>query len=407
MSEKFSSLVASIQPSIKDINPKLAKDVGDIKFKKKEIKIREISLEFGETIFDHGEFKLATPSDTETFSFGIVLEHGLETYMDGEDFTPLQLHTPGNIFFIDEARDMNHLLPREELNMTAGAKSMAISSKANNALRFQNINTHYQLDMDVPKTREDEWKLLCKIAHNSGSDWRARVLIISIDREVFFSARCYHLRHVLRQAQSRSRPLFQDAVRFDRGMAKFMGKIGPKINPAIMAQIKRFYFISRGHIPGLVFASDNMFGPIDLFKRVFLEVYGLQYAPNIIQPGYLEPDHVCYCPLSTADPHSSQRERMTHLGKLEEMSKTIDGFKAHVSTSKELAVFADKEIAYFHHQPDPRSAIHPNVKISEYDPVVHRDMETSKLPFCEASPFFKAGCIAIKHRQEAPVYVAA
>ena len=402
MPKTFSKRVESQRPDLKELCPELIKYVGDIKFKKHEIQIQELSLEFGETIFDHGEFKFPNLSSTKTFSFGLVLEHGFEVFLEGEDLSPFHLHTPGDIFLIDEVRGLRHILPQEELNMTAGARSIALSAKINDSRCFERLVKHFRLEQDSPKMLRDEWDILRQIAHNADSDWRARALIISIDQEVFASERCYMLRHFLRQSFNPYQILFQDQLRFDLVMSNFMDKTGIKIQTSILEHIKHFYFISAGYLPGFVFASDNLFGPMDLFKQAFIEIYGLQYAPGIVQPGHPRLDQTCYYPLHNTEHLPLQQNRMTSLTKLKEIKKSLNFFQNYLKVTQknvERKIFGNKEINYFHHQPDSLDTIYPNAELSKYDSSIRNDLMTAKLPFCESNPIFKAGCIAIKNRQ--------
>lgn len=98
MAKTFRELAEQLEPNLQELSPELIKYIGDIKFKKHEIQIQELSLEFGETVFDHGEFKWPNLSSIKTFSFGLVLDHGFEVFLDTEDLSPFHLHTPGDVY---------------------------------------------------------------------------------------------------------------------------------------------------------------------------------------------------------------------------------------------------------------------------------------------------------------------
>ena len=399
MQKTFSEIIELIQENINTITPKLIEYIGEIKFKKHEIHIQEHSLEFGTSIFQNGEFLLRDPQMDNHFSFGIVVEHGCETFLEGDSFTPLDLSLPGDIFFIDESEGVQPMFPQENLNMVAGARSLFISAKTSDSLAFGRIIKRYELEQGVPRTPLDEWAMLRELAHNARSPWRTRILIISVERDLFFSKHCHRLRHALRQLISPSQGFTQNRFRLDFEIKRFMIETHCKVHPSIAAHIEQIYFIRKGYMPGFTFAADETLAPISLFKQAFTDVYGIAYAPSIALPGYPSSNQPCYYPLQNMEQPLSRRSHTTSMEELKELKRTLHHFSqyfARAHKEKENLHFASDDFVYFHHLADTKGNILPNTHLPEYDPIISTDLIASNLPFCEASPLFRSGFIGMK-----------
>ena len=399
MLETFSQLTQSIKPNIREINSDLIKYAGEIKFKKHEINIRELALEFGDYIFQDGEFLLKDPQLDDHFSFGLVLERGCETFLEGDSFTPLDISLPGSIFFIDHARGIEPLPPRDNLHMTAGARSLFLSAKISDSLAFGQMAKYYGLEQNVPRTHLHEWAMLRELAHNAGSPWRARILIISVQRDVFFSERCNRLRHGLRQLQSPYQSILDNPLLLDFEIRKFTIATQYKVHPSIAAHMQQLYYIRKHKMPGFSFAADETLAPINLFKQAFIQVYGITYAPSIALPGYPSAHQPCYYPLKNMEQALSKRSHTTSIEELKELKRTIPHFDRYLAqTHKKLdwLSFSSHDLVYFHHLADAKGNILPNTHLPEYDPIISTDLIASNLPFCEASPLFRSGFIGMK-----------
>ncbi len=297
MPKTFSQLVESVTPAITELNDDFFNYVKAIKFNQNEITIQQHAFEYGEYIFNHGEFQLRHLCPKNSFSFSLILEHGCETFLEGEKFTPLHISLPGDVILIDQARGIKPIFPQENLNMTAGARSICVSAKISDSLSFMRLAKYYQLNPDVPKSLISEWAMLCQLARNAGSTWRARVLVISISNDVFFSERCNRLRHALRQSVASYQSLLETKFRFDFDTKEFMKRNTHKTHQSTMEHVKQLLFISKSHVPGFAFATDELLAPINLFKEAFIKIYGIPYTPSIVQPGHPAPDRPCYYPL--------------------------------------------------------------------------------------------------------------
>jgi hypothetical protein len=404
MTKSFSQITESIRPNLPDINSDFFNYIKDIKFKHGEIKIEDLSFEYGEYIFNQGKFQKKQKCDDNYFSFSIVLERGFETFLEGENFTPLHISLPGDIVLIDEACGIKQTFPQENLDMTAGARSIFISAKIGDILSYMRVAKEYQLEQDVPKKPTREWAMFRELAHKAKCPWRARLLLISVEKSVFQSERCDRLRHALRNSMSPYHALLENRLRFEFDMKKFMTEAEFKTHPSTMEHIKQLYFISRGQQPGFSFASDDMLAPVDLFKEVLIKIYGLPYTPSIAQPGHPESDRPCYYPLQNTVQLTPKRSHTSGLEELDEVEKTLTNFDLFMVKTKrhvKNTISANSSIDFFHHQPGAKANIRTNREIPRYDPTIQTDVKATDLPFCETSPVFRGGLVAIKTNTKA------
>ncbi len=404
MAKTFSQLTETINPGLNKLNFEFFEYVKDIKFKINEFIIKEFSFEYGEYIFKDGNCQLRKQLPDNYFSFGIILERGFETHLEGENFTPLHVGLPGEVFFIDEAKGLKPVRPQKNLNMTAGARSICVSAKIGDTHAFRQLVKYYHLNPQAPKSLASEWAMLCQLAHNANCSWRARVLTISVEKTVFLSERCNRLRHALRQSCAPYQILLENKLCFDFNMKSFMSENAYKTPTAIMEHIKQLYFISEGYLPGFSFATDELLAPIDLFKEALIRIYGITYAPSIVQPAPPESDRPCYYPLQNNEQNNGKRSHTSGLEELKEVQKTLPNFELFLARTVEDAkdsLFFSKSFSFFHHHPDPSNKVRQSAEIAKFDPAIDTDLETSKLPFCDSSPIFRAGCVAIKSKMEA------
>jgi hypothetical protein len=404
MTKKFSQITESISPHLPELNGDFFNYIKDIKFKNGEIKAQELHFEYGEYIFNNGEFQKKERCHDNYFSFGIVLKHGFETFLEGENFTPLHISLPGDIVLIDEAHGIKPVFPQENLDMTAGARSIFISAKIGDILSYMRVAKEYQLEQDAPKKPTSEWAMLRELAHKANCPWRARLLLISIEKSVFQSERCDRLRHALRNSMIPYQALLENRLRFEIDMKKFMTESEFKTHPSTMEHIKHLYFISKGQLPGFSFASNNTLAPVDLFKEVLIKIYGLPYTPSIAQPGRPASDRPCYYPLQNTVHLTPKRSHTSGLEELNEVKKTLTNFDLFMVKTKrhvKNTISANSSIDFFHHHPGANTNIRESREIPKYDPTIQTDVKSTDLPFCETSPVLRSGLVAIKANTKA------
>lgn len=392
--------ILSLQDRLECLNSRLLRSLQETLAKEINIKIRECSLCFGETILKNGHLQDSGELSKTHFSFGIVLENAFEIFADnGRESMPVEVLKPGQIFPIDEMDGFEHVLPKHLLNITAGARSIFLSPKISDAICFTRLAKKYGLELDIPKNLYDEWQLLVSLAAKSDSSWRAKMLIISIEKESFFSDVCEPLRNLLIQSTISHYRTLKNWALFDTNRSGFLEHESHKADTNILEHIKRVCFIGNGMIPGFVFATDDSLGPIELFKQIFIETYGIQYTPHIIHPGIADQTHLCYYPLQTKGSQLSQRQRTTSISRLKEFRRTLHHFQDFLFGSQSdiaWTIFKNNELSFFHHNPGNHPRIKSSSTLPAIDPAIAAVMEKSGLPFCDASPFLRSGCIAIK-----------
>ncbi len=389
--------ISGLQDKDKNINARFYKALTSIS--KKEIRAKEVVLEFGKRIVKNGHFQDSEKLSNTHFSFGMVLENAFEIFVDnGYETMPIEVLKPGQIFPIDEMDGFEHILPKHLLNMTAGARSIFLSPKISDAVCFTRLAKKYGLELDIPKNLYDEWQILVNLAAKSNPSWRAKMLIISIEKESFFSDACESLRNLLIQSTIPHHKILKNWALFDINRSSFLKHEFHKADTNILEHIKQVCFIGNGMLPGFVFATNDLLGPIELFKQIFIEVYGIQYAPHIIHPGTFDKNQTSYYSIQLKGHQSHQRQRETSFSQLKELKRTLHHFQDFLSTSKDdlaWTIFRNRELSFFHHNPGNHPKIKSSSTLPAIDPVIAAVMEKSGLPFCDASPFLRSGCISI------------
>jgi hypothetical protein len=163
--------------------------------------------------------------------------------------------------------------------------------------------------------------------------------------------------------------------------------------------------IALGVLPGFRPAQDESYGPIGAIQNAYYEVYGLKYAPILMQPDYfnmLKDSSPIYaslqhnCALELAQKTSRKKTALTDLYDLHAILKKYQAFLANnpleLSISALSHVGKHIEFGLFHSHTNDYPTIQNTLELPKID---NQFANAYDLPFPQKSHFLN-GCVQIK-----------
>ncbi len=369
-------------------------------------KVLKAEYSYGDVILSNGQLMLPKLTQSENISFGVVICQSLEgfVYSNEDNTIPVAIIEPGRAFLINDSE--NPLaVPRQLLNVSAGARSIFLLPKVSDATNFVKLARNFSLNQKKPpKNLQEQWEIFVDIAQKAKSPWKATVIFFDQTWINKSSLSGYRLYEYLCRNNLPSKSFFGKKIAFDKELSEAIGKFKFKPDPFLTDNIKHIFEIAARFFPGLVFAEDDSLGPIALIQKAFIEHYGLDYSPNILLPGYIGSGKQCYHSMQypmLLEYSPQQRKESTNLKQLRElyqiMAKAIEHIQNKNSLNGILKEICDVHLEFFHTYAEENMEIVHSKNIKLVDPVVKKQVSQFSFPFCDSSSFLRKGCIAVSN----------
>ena len=293
-------------------------------------------------------------------------------------------------------------------SIVAGSRSLKLMPKISDAKGFKQLKKNLALSTPLPDSYAEQWSLLCELAKHPvfPEPWHVEVLYFSakwLEPSTDIAWKLFK-NYLLEMAWSRTAYLRNQFI-FDVAFSCALEEKNLRPNPYLTDTAKHLYALVQDNYPGYAIANDSHALPLKGFQQVFTEIYGLRYAPTIMQPGYLSttPGRSVYYSLETPTLMAfSPRSRKTsnRLEDLREVRHIMERSR-HYLLEEKLRLentplyHLAKEINfdYYHTDLDPYGAIKHTETLPLVDAILAEQLtQFPDKPFCETSPFLR-GCI--------------
>lgn len=232
---------------------------------------------------------------------GLLLDRQCEFYLQvNQRIIPWMLLKPGDWFglwsFLDPS-STSQFMVRFDWQMTSGARSLFFLPKIQNAQGYQRLNRRYQLTLQPPVHRHDQWGIFKKVIRQCDPDmpWYTTVLLFPsawqalIKDKAGAELRAYFWEKAWRQTKPWEHS-FSSQLLFSSIQELKTLKPSARINHVI----KHLFSIAAGFFPGIAPAVDEALAPISALQRVFREEYQLKTTPILLQPSYIHDSVATY-----------------------------------------------------------------------------------------------------------------
>jgi len=259
---------------------------------------------------------------------GINLDKRIEILYKSIDgrIIPVVVTKPGYIFALTGALSESHLVIDQGFfwNMTAGARSVYSAPKISLGLNHRKIAREYGVGLEPPKSLAAQWEFFSELLQTPKleNEWELNVLYFSdewfkTETSWEWSKFQTYLRKYVWNNSTFLRNLYQASYIFSQSTA--LANI--KCNPNIISAMKHIFYIAGEFMPGLSFDGDEEVFPRKILTDIYENIYGLEYLPQFVTPGYFDPtkDISIYHSLSLPTQLEYYSENTPHKSKFDEL----------------------------------------------------------------------------------------
>lgn len=297
---------SEVRNNAHSVNAQLAEVIDNLN-PSAEYKIYEASYQYGDLVLDEGQLMLPTSDGLcvpledslipdflkKSLSYssapiGLILSNSIEVYIEsGFDVIPLVILGTGRTLGLLETLDpVGTYCLRHIWSSCAGARSVYMLPKISDKISHARLQREFGVTNEAPKNYFNHFKVFKEISRTSIAEknkWEMKILFFS---EKWFELEPFkhHLRYLLVQNSSyaRNKSTFDVLWHF---FSKELTEKGRKPNPYVLDTLKHVVKILIGANPGYSpVCTDKTRGPMDLIKKVYLDVYRLNSVPTIMAP---------------------------------------------------------------------------------------------------------------------------
>lgn len=355
---------------------------------------------------------------TENMPMGIVLNKGIYLYINIADrIIPFSTMPPGKIFALwgalQESRTFNYTGRVD--NIIAGTNSLVMLPKISDIASFKKIKKEFHLLSEMPKGINDQFHLFQELSsHPDFSEpWSVDVLYFTdkwLEEKKQDNWRLF--REFLLNYAWLATAYLRNQFVFDIVFSCTLAEKNLKPNPYLADTSKHLCSVAQKIYPGFKFATDSSLAPIAGFQKIFTDVYGLNYAPTMVHPAYLNDDPLkpIYYSLEIPTLMSFSPKSKKAINKLEDlreirhiMEKFIDYViqnKLNLKNTPLYQMTQDISWEFFHSDIDHYGKIKLTDSLNETDNSLQEILNHfDPSPFCNTSPFLR-GCIRISKKDK-------
>ncbi len=416
---EFTAIVDQLSPSNEDTIYRINYPFGARIFNKG---ILNIPNEVGELVaINHHSIpqELSEQLSYREIPLGMVLNKVLENHVEYKQrVIPLTVFSAGDFFGVWETLDPPHsLFPKTTWNLTSGARSLFMLAKISEEGGNKRLKEKFNMSVSRAKSYKDHWKVFKDIANSDAfpTSWNSEVILFSKSwfKKIYSKDKAWlDLRDFFYDYAWKVSMFWRHQVTWDLVWQSFVDILinyNTKIDYNQLETLKHLIAVGTGALPLFAPADDsNVDGPIKELQMIFMEDYGLKYAPTIMRPihfplsktgfGYYsvqEPTLIESVPKSRAILNVMQFTRelgdLVSLFKEKVLDETLKVENTLVYTLMEKVQFD-----FFHSDPDIHGRLKSSHLLTKDDPSLiaippgYGDRE-----FCSYGRFVK-GCVRLK-----------
>jgi len=425
-----------VRTKVARVNPIFAKIVDDLN-PSKEFGLYKARYPFGSEILKHGTLYLpfndgllpiTDPKLTEIKAklgeynlnsnpASLMLENTAEIFLGLEDktvFLPsFGLIQPGKIFGtwrILSSQKSQH--PAFIWSMTAGARSLFMLPKISERAKHERLRKEFNIALDVPRDLVSDWEIFRALASDShfGEKWEVEILYFHKNWFSYLHDKkwqAFH-HHLLQMAFDGSEFGRNDFI-WDIAISLMQKMRNIRPVPYIADTVKHLLTIGVGMIPGFAPATDDIAAPMARIQEIYSNVYGLAYAPIIMQPyrfsqGENRPVYYSLSLPTITRFSPRSREESSKLSDLYEIKSLMGKYLTDLSNidlnlNETLIYDLPSKVQYdfFHTETQVYRGIQSSAEIPFQDPSFATIPYGGNKPFA-SNAIFVNGCVRIKDK---------
>lgn len=427
---------------VKQSNPDLAEVIDELS-PSDEYKLYKARYRWGEAILEKGRLNLprvtrgVVPLDdpnldshyakalsyTHAMPLGLVLDNALELFieLEGGQATPFQYMKAGTIFALWTALDTKSSADLGKVwTISAGARSFFLLPKFSDKTYFRKLQRAFALKGDPPVDLTDQYRVFYEIMAKQtlAPAWTVDVLFFSEDWLKEKKAAKWRLfREYLSGVALKKTSGLRNQVVFDYAYSCIINQKNLRQNPYFLDTISHIYQLALGNATGFRIATEVAPGPVDTLSKIFVDVYGLRYAPTFAYQDYLNvfsdaPDNPIYYSLAyptLLEFYPRSKKTSSKLNDMENLmyilGKTQSEFindSLGIKTTEMIQKIARTSFHGFHLEKSSDGSVLSTDSLPEMDANLNTVLDRfSGMPFSEASPLMRGAIrIAAKKSQE-------
>lgn len=284
---------------IKRVNPGLVAAIDAINPNEKH-KLYSATYHYGQEIIKNG--RLVTSDETSNipdalnyYNFnpiGVVIEKNIEMYLSFKNKTMTYAKfNPGSLIDVNRIFNNSPLTNCSLWGMTAGVRSTFMLAKISEEGKHTKLKNYYSFNQPKPLSFFDEFNVFKAIANSEQlkKQWTSEVIFFSKqwfehkeDKE-WRSFNYYLLEQAWNKTTYRRDQYFLNTI-----ASILQEEKGIKFSLSNLEQTIHLINIALGETPGFRPALNNDSLPLSQIQEAYLNVYGLDYAPIIMEPSYFD-----------------------------------------------------------------------------------------------------------------------
>ena len=422
-----------VRPEVKKVNPLLAKII-DAKDPSNGYKLYLSAYPYGHDIIREGELYVSDPhflniplreaeidpkikadfDYTHSLPLGIVLKKGVENYLSFKNrIMTYSRYAAGELIGLVKSLDgQNAYLNSSSLwHMSSGVRSTFMLPKISDESAHLRLKNFYKFNQSKPATLGDHWEVFKAIANapNSAHDWSCQL--------VFFGKKWFEHQHdpawtdfnyyLLQQAWQRTQ--YRRNLNFLNIIASILQtEKNIKVSLSTLELVMHLMAIALGETPGFRASLNDEFMPTSLIQDAYTNIYGLNYAPIIMEPSKFKLLHQNEPPVYYSFNYPSallfspkKSKNSSTVSDLYEVGRILSKFCDEIATNRlniketELHSFAKHcKFRLFHQTHNDYSEIYDPKILAQDDPSFMAAFNNTHYLFPKSSIFFN-GCIRI------------
>ncbi len=430
---------AEISPSIQLVNPEFASILDELASENTQSQnyvCYLVRYPFGEKILDRGVLQLPNhknqflpidhadqdPLLQKDLSYmrgmpvGLVLNKSIEMFLSiNNRDTPWSLMGTGKIFGLWALLNTQISCERGNMwNIVSGARSIFMLPKLTDTASHKKLQRFCGISAPAPQNLSDHWEIFKQLTNQHGprehTHWSAELLFFSHHWVKQQSDKLWQaLRLYFYRCAWEATAFLRNQVIYDVEFYNAIESHNLKPDPYLVDTSKHTLAISMSTQTGFGVALNNNSAPISFLQKTYLDIYGLTYAPTIMQPTYINnPQHqpIYYSlHVPTLGGYSPKGRKLAskkyNLKELKYILQKI--FKAFSDNPFELQespvslynIMKDLSFRYFHTEQDPFGEIEHTQSLIQSDNALKTHLDQyPHLDFCDTS-LFLCGVIQI------------
>ncbi len=278
-----------------------------------------------------------------------------------------------------------------------------MGSKISNARSFKRLLQRYKGLGGSPKYLSDHWQLFKNLFDYSSVDWSAEVIFFSkkwiIERK---DPKWKMLKQYFLDVGWQTTAYLRDQLVFDLMFSHALRNYNLKPDPYLCDTVKHLCYISQGTFPGFCVSNNDQILPLSFFEKVFIEDYGIQYAPIIFCLGYLPRVKNVYYSLEYPTLAAFSPKSQNYSSKLEDLREIKHIIRALNRFLEQddwqiqgtpIHGLLDVSYKYLHPDKDSLEETSLTSGLLQWDPRIQIATEKSGLPFATSNPLLRGSIL--------------